>query len=294
MVRIRGRGSYNAIRQPSIASVSAALRTPREAGHTGRREGSSRTRGRRAAWALSLQHLALIVGLLTTWQLLVSSGALPLFAVGSPTSVLAAAREILPTQEVWRATTQTAGNLALGVLIGGFIGLALGILLHRLPRVKQVTDGVVVPLYTIPRAALVPLFIAWFGFGRITPIIVAAIHGFSLLYVAIGAALVSVDRSLAASVRTMGGGTVAVGAYVYFWSAVPQVVVGIRQAINLGLMSVVVAEMIGTSGGLGAALIFSLNRFNISEAMVLLAVSAALAVAMDTVVVFVESRVVKW
>ncbi|MPZ80076.1 MAG: ABC transporter permease subunit [Actinophytocola sp.] len=258
-----------------------------------RRRPRTRRKGRARALLL-LQHILLIGGLLALWQVLVTTEVLPLIAVGSPESVWNAAKEILPAIEVWTATAQTAGSLLLGVLIGGTSGMLLGVFLHRLPRVKQLVNGVVVPLYTIPRAALVPLFIAWFGFGRISVVIVAAIHGFALVYVAIGGALASVDKSLAASVRTMGGGVVAVGFYVYFWSAISQVVVGFRQSINLGLMSVIVAEMIGASGGLGALLVFSINRFNVSDAMVYLLVAASLAVAMDTIVVFLQSRIVKW
>jgi NitT/TauT family transport system permease protein len=213
----------------------------------------------------------------------VRGGVVPAYALSQPTLVFPRFASLLSELSMWRHIGITLVSL----------GMSAATLLKGVPLGRSAFDPVVLAFYTIPRLGLVPLFIVWFGFGMTPQVIVAAIHGFVIFYLGMSAALDSIPQELVASVRSMGGGHRDVLRSVSLPYAAPFLVASFRQALALGLGSVILAEMIGPLGGIGFLLSQRLARFDATGTIALILIAACVAVALDFLAAKVERRVTR-
>jgi NitT/TauT family transport system permease protein len=216
--------------------------------------GSPRTdRGFAIVAAKSLQWLLKLLpgaALLIFWQW--SSGRLiKEIYVSKPTAVIARLYELFASGEIYPHLWTTGQELVLGYVIGVAGGVFGGYALGRSPRLARIFEPYVMAFYGIPKIALAPLFIIWFGIGIGSKVALASIMVFFLVFYNVFAGVRSVDRELVNLTLVMGANQRQLTYHVFLPAAAPFVMLGMRLAIPYSVIGVIVGEFTSSVQGLG-------------------------------------------
>ena len=208
----------------------------------------------RSAWAARLTHglLALLPGLafLISWQW-ASGRLIKEIYVSKPTAIAARLYEIFASGEIYPHLWTTGQELVLGYVIGVTGGVVGGYALGRSPRLAKIFEPYVMAFYGVPKIALAPLFIIWFGIGMWSKVALASIMVFFLVFYNVFAGVRSVDRELVNLTLVMGANQRQLTYHVFLPAAAPFVMLGMRMAIPYSVIGVIVGEFTSSTQGLG-------------------------------------------
>ena len=171
--------------------------------------------------------------------------------VSKPTAVAARLYELFASGEIFPHLWTTGQELVLGYVIGVAGGIFGGYMLGRSPRLASMFEPYVMAFYGIPKIALAPLFIIWFGIGIGSKVALAAIMVFFLVFYNVYTGVRSVDRELVNLTLVMGANERQLTYHVYFPAAAPYVLLGMRMAIPYSVIGVIVGEFTSSIQGLG-------------------------------------------
>ena len=234
------------------------------------------------------------LAVLGLWQLVCSAGVFTSVEVASPLAVLDAARELW-TQGVLQANLlislqRVTEGLALGVAAGVALAVACGLL--RLG--EDLLDPVIQAARAVPILGLVPLVIIWFGVGETPKVFLIALGCLFPVYINTYAAIRGVDMKLVEAGQTFGLNRWGLVRRVILPGALPGFLVGLRFALVGSWIIDVVAEEINAQSGLGY-LINQAQTTDRTDIMFLcLAIYAVLGLLADTLVRFLERRLLGW
>jgi NitT/TauT family transport system permease protein len=231
-----------------------------------------------AAWSIRLAFLVLFLG---TWHVLSATGTVPAFFIGDPIGVVTTLLDIVQTANLWFNVEQTFVASLLSLLIGSFIGILAGVVLSRSPTLAQAMNPFIALFNGLPRPALAPLFILWFGLGISAKVMVGITIVFFILLVNTMAGLSSIDPDIALLSRSLGASKLQRFAHVEVPWALPSIVAGLRLAAVYSVLGVVVSEMVASYYGIGQMLVQATNGFEINLSFALLAILALMAMALD-------------
>ncbi len=171
--------------------------------------------------------------------------------ISKPTAVAQRLYEIFASGEIYPHLWTTAQELVLGYGIGVALGVIGGYALGRSPRMAGVLEPYVMAFYGIPKIALAPLFIIWFGIGIWSKVALASIMVFFLVFYNVFSGVRGVDQELVNLTRVMGANERQLTRHVYLPAAAPYVMLGMRMAIPYSVIGVIVGEFTSSIQGLG-------------------------------------------
>ena len=234
-----------------------------------------------------------LIAVLVLWQVGATAGWLGT-TTPSPTAVIDAARELIGNGELAHhlgvSLTRVAKGLAIGLSAGLLLGLAAGLL--RLA--EDLVDAPIQSLRMLPHLALVPIFIIWFGIGETSKIALIAIGPIFPLYLNVLHGIRGVDERLVESARSCGVTRLGLIFRVILPGALPQILVGLRQALGLGWLSLVVAEQTATTSGIGFLMNDAREFLRTDVIFVVLVIYALLGLFTDLFVRLIERRALAW
>jgi NitT/TauT family transport system permease protein len=247
------------------------------------------TRFRRA---VLIGRVAVAVVVLGAWQL--ASGRLVSeFFVSSPSDVVGRLVQLVVTGELWPHLTQTLVEVGAGLLIGVPLGIALGVALGT----SQLLSGWLLPyvmaLYSLPRVALAPLFIVWFGIGLLSKITMVVTMVLFVIFYNVYQGVRDIDQDLLDVARSFRASRLQTLRWIVLPSLTPWLVTALRLSIGIALIGAVIAELIAASSGLGYYIKLSSNLLDVTGVFAGLAVITAVAIVLDQVLGHVERRVVR-
>jgi NitT/TauT family transport system permease protein len=229
-------------------------------------------------WTL---RLLLTLTLLGVWEL--SSGPLiEPFWISSPSEIIGRIYEWFTTGEIYPHLQATLTSMVLGFSIGALAGVAFGLFLGSSPLMADVLRPFLVGFYGMPKVALIPLFILWFGVGMQSVVILVALTVFFPVFYNTFSGLREIDRSLLDSVRLFGAGWPFVFLRVALPAARHWIFAGLRISVRYALTTTIYGELVGGSRGIGFLLEYSASRFDtrsVMAAIVILGVCGLLLVA---------------
>lgn len=234
------------------------------------------------------------LALLALWQLASAVGWLPTRVLPAPTAVAAAAFDLARSGELWENLAVSAGRALAGLLIGGGVGFALG-LLNGLSRLSdKLLDPTLQMVRNIPHLALIPLVIIWFGVEESARIFLVAIGVFFPIYVNTSHGIRSVDAQLIEMGRVYGMSPWAMFTKIVLPGALPSILVGLRFALGVMWLTLIVAETIAASSGIGHMAMAAREFMRTDVIMLSILIYALLGKLADSATRLLERRFLAW
>jgi sulfonate transport system permease protein len=241
----------------------------------------------------ALLRLLLLAVVLALWDL--TGELVGVQWVSSPTLVAQRIGKIVADGTLANNTFATLEETFLGLVLGVLAGIVAGVLIARsAPVISQTLDPYIMGVYSLPRVALAPFFILWFGIGLESKVaLVVSVVAFVVLF-NVRQGVEGVDRDLIDALRSMRAGRWQMTRYVTIPAVVPWIISAVKISVGLALVSAVVGEMVGSIKGLGWYVTYSLNQFDMTGGVTSLLVMAALALLLYAIVGRIEQAVCRW
>ncbi len=237
---------------------------------------------------------AVPVGLVLVWELAARLGGLPAHVLPAPSDVLAAAWRLTLSGELPNHIGVSALRALSGFAIGGGIGLALG-LANGLSRLsEQLTDTTLQMIRNVPHLALIPLVILWFGIEEEAKLFLVALGVFFPIYINTLLGIRSVDPQLVEMGRTYGMDSRTLFLRVILPAALPSLFVGLRYALGIMWLTLIVAETISASSGLGYMAMQAREFLQVDVVVLSIAIYALLGKLADSVARLLERLSLQW
>lgn len=247
----------------------------------------------KSRWSINIARLALLVLMIGTWQFLAGRYVSKLF-ISSPFDIAMVLGSWIGSGRLFAHVWITAAEAFLGFLVGGFAGIALGILLGRNETLSAVLDPFITAFYCLPKVALAPLFILWFGIDLEMKVILTATIIFFLVFTNTYMGVREVSPELITIMKLMGAKERHVLTKVVIPSAFVWVVAGLRLSVPYALIGAVVGEMVASNRGLGYLMIDSAGQFNTAGVFAALFAIMILAFILNFFVEIVERVMLPW
>jgi ABC-type nitrate/sulfonate/bicarbonate transport system permease component len=243
---------------------------------------------------VNLIRLSLVVALLGTWQLLVDHDVLNANLVGSPSGVWTALQDYLFSSAAWTNTGATMLAVLISFVVGSVLGIACGLLIGASSYGDRLIAPLLVPINSIPRIALAPLFIAWFGLTSTSKIVLASSIIFFILVENSRGAVRSIEPDIATMAKVFGLKRIAFVFKVVLPSAVPALFAGLRLAVTYSLLGVIASEMIAARDGLGQLIVSYSSQLKINYVWAVLLQLVVIATLIAFVFAAAERRLLRW
>ena len=248
---------------------------------------------RRQTWVV-LAQVGILVVFLGLWQWGADSGALPNASLfyGSPSGVFGMLVD--NWQSFLASLGATVSAAFMGFAIGVVCALAIGVLLSQVSVLNRIADPFITVLTGLPRIALAPLFVLWFGINDVAKIALSFSLVFFIVLINVLAGFQSVDQDLVVMAKSFGAQKRQVVAGVALPASFPVLFAGLRLGVVFSILGVIASEMTASQDGLGLDIVRfgqTLEPNGIFAALVVLA--AAMAV-LNGVLRAIESRLLKW
>jgi sulfonate transport system permease protein len=245
-------------------------------------------------WLARLTPWLLPLAILVVWQAASRLGFIAANVLPAPSDVLAAG---------WRLTLngQLAENIAVsfkraisGFLLGGSLAFALGLFNGLSKTSERVTDTTIQMVRNIPNLALIPLVILWFGIEEEAKLFLTSLGVFFPIYINTFHGVRTVDSQLVEMGRSYGMSNLELFRRVILPGALPSIFVGVRYALGIMWLTLIVAETIAASSGIGY-MAMNAREFMLVDVVVLaIVIYAALGKLADSVVRLLERLCLSW
>jgi NitT/TauT family transport system permease protein len=243
--------------------------------------------------AMLLCQTALGMAILLIWQ--GASGRLvDSFFISSPIDV---GRRLIGWTldgSIFRHIAATVHATCMGFIIGAVGGFVLGVWLGVAPFASRLLNPYLNALNALPKVALAPLFVLWFGLGIESKIALAAVLVLFLVFLNTLAGVREVDQDLIDGARLMRATRAQIITKVIIPSALSWVFAGLKISVPYALIGAVLGEMIAANRGLGYLVQFSGSQFDAAGVFAVLIVIAVLAVGLNFLVEMVQDRIERW
>ena len=187
------------------------------------------------------------------WEGLIRAAGIPSYLVPPPSAVLVALEQNLTSLLYWQAIGATLGEVLLGFFMGSALGIGLGVVLALSTMMNRIIYPYVVALQTVPKIAIAPLMIVWFGFGLQSKILIVALTTTFPLLVNTIAGLRATDVDRLDLLKGLCASRAQTLRFVQFPNALPYVFAGLNTSIVLAVIGAIVGEFVGAKQGIGSA-----------------------------------------
>lgn len=237
-----------------------------------------------------IAQLALGAVLIASWEAAAVWLVDPFF-IGRPSAIAVRLWDVFVHGDMWNHTGVTLLHSVVGLVLSLAIGVPIGILFAAKRSVADTVEPYFLGFYSLPRVALAPLFILWFGIGSVSKIMMAFSMVVFIVILNTHEGLRGVDRDLVDMLKTMRASKFYVLRKVLLPSIVPWIFASVRVGIGLALVGAVIGELLGANRGLGWYVEYSAGRVDITGVFAGLAVLAVLGMTLNEIVKAIESRV---
>lgn len=229
-----------------------------------------------------------------SWQAASMAGLLRPEVMPAPTAVIVAAWHLVLNGELWGHVQVSAWRAAVGFAIGGGIGFLLGMANGLSTTSETLLDSTLQMVRNIPHLALIPLVILWFGIDEGAKLFLVALGVFFPLYVNTLHGVRSVDRQLLEMGRAYGMTERALFWRVVLPGALPSVFVGLRYGLGIMWLTLIVAETISASSGIGYMAMNAREFMLVDVVVFAILLYAALGKLADSIARLLERTCLSW
>ncbi|WP_059049360.1 ABC transporter permease [Paenibacillus senegalimassiliensis] len=207
--------------------------------------------GRHGGYLRTLRGLVLPVLLLAVWEYLSAHEYISYLLFPAPSRIAETFISLVQSGAWWSNLEISLQRALLGFLLGGGAGLLLGIVVGLFRWVERTMDPAVQMLRMVPHLAVTSLFVLWFGIGETSKVLLIAKGAFFPLYINVFLGLRGVDNKLFEVTRVLEFSRLRQVIQLMLPASLPNLFLGIRMSVAIAWLSLVVAEMMGASSGIG-------------------------------------------
>ena len=248
----------------------------------------------RHAVRIMVARIVLFVAVVGLWQLGSNAKLIDPTAVPSPLAIWVSLVKITLNGQLAFHAWITIQETIAGFLIGAIGGIVLGFGIGRHPVLAEVCDPFILAIYSVPKVALAPLFIVWFGIGIFMKIVLAAVTVLFIVFFNTLAGVRNVDPDLVDAVWLMGATPRDVLFKVLVPSAMSWALTGVRIAIPYALIGAIIGELIASNRGIGYLISSAASAYDTAGVFAALIVLTVLAMLLNAVVDEIDRRLSKW
>lgn len=249
---------------------------------------------RKERWAVLWRGAALPVTVLAVWQLAAMLGLISPTLLPAPSAIASAAWELAVSGELVEHMQISVYRAVVGFALGGGLGLLFGILSGLFRRFEQSVDPTVQMFRMVPHLAITPLFILWLGFGELSKFLLIAKGAFFPLYVNTFLGIRNADSKLFDVARILELSRWKQITLLVIPAALPNVLLGLRLSLGVAWLGLVVAELMGSSEGIGYLIMDARQFTQTSIVFVGIIIFAIVGKAADSFVRYLEKTLLKW
>lgn len=273
------------VRTPSdrqtVRSGPGSLTTPRPSG----------ARRGLPGWALGL---LLPVTILVLWQSLSTVGVIDPVYFPPPSTIIVTGVEMALNGDLLAEVTATLIRVCQGFIIGAAAGYALGMTTGIFVVARRLLEPTLSAIYTVPKIALLPIFLTIFGFGEAPKVAIVAVTVFFYVWIYTMEAVVQIPQGYLDAARSFGSTRTREVVHVLVPGTLPSVFTGLRIAVAVGVLVTISSEFIIGNSGLGFLIFNSRALFRLDEAFVGIAAVALLGFALQAAVMAVGKWLTPW
>jgi NitT/TauT family transport system permease protein len=239
-----------------------------------------------------LPPLALLIATLVLWEIAIRLFKVPTFVLPAPSAVVASLIESRAALLV--AAKATAIEVLFGFVLAGVVGVAVALVIVRFERFGRALYPLVVLFQTVPKVALAPIFILWFGYDLAPKILLIVVIAFFPVAIDMLAGLQSVEPSFVALMRSVGASKTEILRRVRIPHSLPHLMAGLKVAITFSVIGAIVGEFAGASAGLGYVIQFASTQLDTPLVFAALVVVSVLGLVFYYLVELAERLLVPW
>ncbi|MBX3605422.1 MAG: ABC transporter permease [Piscinibacter sp.] len=241
---------------------------------------------------IHLARLALLVVLVLAWEF-ASGNLFAVFWVSKPSLIAAYIWEFVQA-DFWRHFGFTMTATGVGFATGALGGLAAGMALSRAPFVAAVLDPFLVAINGIPRVALAPLFVVWFGIDLMPKVVLVFTLVFFVMFYNTYSGIRSVEKSFIDLAWVMGARDKDIFRKVVLPAATPYIFLGLKLSIPYALIGAIIGEFVASSAGLGWKIQVETAQYNTTGTMAGLIILMTIVIAMNSLFGLFERHMLRW
>jgi NitT/TauT family transport system permease protein len=239
------------------------------------------------AWSI----LAVLIGL---WELLPRLGMVNPIILPSFSAVASALYSLVMTDFFFGHFTVTMREILIGFVLGTLIGFGIGVALAIWPNVKRVAYPFVVGFQAIPKIVFAPLFIAWFGFGETSKVVMAIVIAFFPVLINTMVGLESVPSDAMRLMRSIKATPLQAFVKVSLPHALPMIFAGIKAALTFAVIGAIVGEFVGASEGLGYLVDLYNHQLRIDRVFAVVVVLAGIGAGGYFLLEWLDKKLIFW
>lgn len=231
---------------------------------------------------------------LLLWWAATRYGWVSRIALPTPGEVARAFGDLVNSGLLWKHLGASLGRLGAGWVLGAGAGLAVGFAIGLWSLARSTALPLVSAMFPIPKIALLPLFILWFGIGESSKVATIAFGVFAPMAIAAFGGVDGVDRTLIRMAQSFGVPTRSIILKIVLPGAMPALLSGARISASIGIILLTAAEMIGAQYGIGALVLASGNLMQTDQLLAGVLVLSAMGLTVAKVIGLAETRLLKW
>jgi NitT/TauT family transport system permease protein len=238
--------------------------------------------------------IAAVALLLALWESGVALADVPRYILPAPSEIYVSLAADLASAAMWSNLLVTAQETWLGFACGVLLGFTLGFLIAEFPLLDDALYPIVVAFQAMPKVAVAPLLLIWFGFGIGSKVAIAALLAFFPLLVNTVLGLRASDPQQEELMRALSAGRWQTFRMMRFYNALPSIFAGLELAMVLSIIGAIVGEFVGARAGLGYMIQQRNADMDIAGIFSVLLILGVFGAAMTYAVRIVGWKVVFW
>lgn len=238
--------------------------------------------------------IAIVVVILMVWEMGVQRGAIDGFLMGSPSAIWRMAVAMVTSGQLFKDVSATLYATIVGFLIGSLLGSVCGLVLWYFKGFAKVIDPFAVALNGVPKIALAPMIVIWFGTDIFSKIVLATISTFVVALLSAYQATHQIEESQINLMRSFGATRTQTFTKIIVPASLPWIISAFRINIGLALVSVVGGEFISSDRGLGHMVFVEGNLFNLPAVWVGVIMLVIVAMSLYSIVGYAENKLLPW
>lgn len=244
----------------------------------------------RKKWLVLSMRLALLVFIIIIWELAAEIKLIDPFITSSPSRVISTLCRLISSGELWEHIAVTLYETTVSFILGTALGTLLAVLLWWSRTLSKILDPYLVVLNALPKIALGPILIVWFGSGMTSIIIMGMLISIIVTTISVLSGFNETTSDMQLLMQTFGATKLQTFLMVVFPASIPTIIAALKLSVSMSFVGVIVGEYLVSKAGLGYLIVYGGQVFQLDLVMTSIIVLCILAALMYYTVAYVEKR----